>query len=156
MEDGPVLRKSDLSFIWSGTAARVVVTVAVLSMLYGAFTDPEFREPRPGIVDGIVGAALGVLVIRLLVGRLAAAWERQFARMHGDRFWLVRPQFDLTLPAAFFGSVIVSSGAGWVLRHILGLRWPLCGEMPGFFSGFLGFAVAYFFSYAAWYDRLPD
>lgn len=155
MENAP-LRRADIPFLLSGTVARVIMIGAPASILYGVFTDAAFREGRPGIADGIVGAALGMLLVRLLAGWLAVGWERQSIGMREDILWAVRPHFDPAFATTFFGSVALSVAVGWLLSHIFGLGWPWCGQQPSVLPGILGWCVAFFYSVASWYDKLPE
>ena len=155
MEEAP-LRKSDIPFPFAGKVMLVIMSLASASILYGVFTDAADRQDRPGILDGFIGVATSVLLVRILTPWLAQGRERWVLAKRGlwVGMWFVHGPFHPSFAVALFGSFALSAAVGFALKLIPGLRWPWVGST--FVPGFVGFSVAISYAHSRWYGSLPD
>lgn len=118
------LRRQDVPWYDNGAVVKYVFIFAGISILYGAFFDPEFRDGRPGIIDGFIGLICGVAGGRFM-GRAMARDSERYARAKLT-FWQRQFRHSLSISqlvfvSTFFPSLLSAAFISHWLSRLLGL-----------------------------------
>ena len=158
------LRRQDVPWYDNGTVMKYVFIFAGISILYGAFFDPEFRDGRPGIIDVLIGTATG-MIGGWFMGRRKAREAEGFARRRLT-FWQRRFNRSLyvsqmVFAASFFPSLLLAASISHWLSHLLSLGMPWFGPGEPVRAGASIVAmVAYWVTAAViverWFRSLPE
>lgn len=151
------LRKSDVPWYYSGIVTRIIAFGVPISMIYGMYVDTEFREFRPGILDGILSGLVGIL-LGWIAGRFSVYGFEQDLIKHkqGVRLWWLRGfRIHDAIPIALLIGTLACSALTFLGLNKLGLGWPLVNEKPTLISVFT-FIGSTYYRFAKWYDNLPD